>query len=396
MNIAYALLGSVTLCVPVEYITEMLNLCMDLGIPYTDFSADDDGVYLTFKLYLMKKLGKEADARGIEYTVKRKRGIPAFFARYKYRVGIFFGILAVAILTFVSRMFLWDITVTGNERLTSSYVLELLAHHGLSVGGYVSDLNTDRIENRLLMSTDEISWISINIRGNTAAVQIREAEREEREEVSVLPANLVASKAGLVEYVRIYEGNVVVSAGKYVEKGDLLVSGLFDSERAGFRYTRASGEVMARTTTEYYVEIPYEYETIRYTGEEKCDKYLNFFGFSINISKNSRKEGAFYDKISIVENCSLYGRDIPVELLTERYLEYERVRLTRTAEEAEELAYFELSSRLAEDADERTVIRKTVVPKVMEDRFVLMCSVVAIENIAQTQEFEIELDTKGN
>lgn len=396
MNISYALLGSVIICVPVEHITAMLNLCMYYSIPYTDFSADDEGVCLTFRLSAMKRLRKEAEARGIEYTVKRKRGVPAFFGRYKYRAGIFCGILAAVVLTLISRLFLWDISVTGNERLTSSEVKELLKLQGFSIGCYVPDLNTDRIENRILMSTDEISWISINIKGNTAVVQIREFEGEEREKTPTLPANLVAKKAGLVEYVRVYEGNVVVSAGKYVEKGDLLVSGLFDSERVGFRYTRAAGEVMARTTTEYYVEIPYEYEAIRYTGEEKCDKYLNFFGFSINISKNSRKEGAFYDKISIVENCSLYGRDIPVELLTERYLEYECVNLTRTAEQAEELAYFELSNRLAEDAEERTVIRKTVVPKVMEDRFVLMCSVVAIENIAQVREFDVELDAEGN
>ena len=99
--------------------------------------------------------------------------------------------------------------------------------------------------------------MSINIIGTHAEVQIREYEESKKEqETGVLGANIVAGKSGLVEDVRVYQGNVVVSSGMYVEKGDLLVSGLYDSERVGFRYTRASGEVMARTTSEILIEIP--------------------------------------------------------------------------------------------------------------------------------------------
>ena len=185
----------------------------------------------------------------------------------------------------------------------------------------------------------------------------------------------------------------MVGAGKYVNKGDLLVSGLFDSVQEGFRFTRASGEVFARTVEEFIIEIPYEYEGKEYTGVEYCDKYLIFFDYSMNILKNSGKDDALYDKINIVENCSLFGMiKTPLKIRKERYLEYSTVWKTRSPESAELLAYFELESKLSSLSSSATLIKKSITPYQREDRFILHCTIVLIENIAQTKEFDVDLD----
>ena len=112
----------------------------------------------------------------------------------------------------------------------------------------------------------------------------------------------------------------------------------------------------------------------------------------MNISKKGGNEGGFYDKIDIVEDYSILGViDTPFSLKTERYLEYETVSVTRTPEEAEELAYFSLECRLAALAEDTVLIKKTVTPMARDDRFMLHCVIVLIENIAQTSEFEVEL-----
>jgi similar to stage IV sporulation protein len=320
-----------------------------------------------------------------------RRGIPVIFERYKHRYGIIVGMLAALALVFLSCNFIWEIRVTGNESIPSAEIKEMLRGYGFSVGAYIPSVNTDRIENRVLMETDTVSWISVNITGTVAEVQIRERSAPELDDGDTSPANLGASKAGIIEEVRIYSGNVVVKAGQYVEKGALLVSGLYDSDRVGFRYTTASGAVLARTVSEYTVEIPYEYEKKCYSGEEIYDKYLNFFDYSINILKNSRKEGVFYDKIDIVENYSLLGAYLPpLERRTVKYMAYETVTMTRSVEEAEVLAYGKLSALLGEDADDRILIRKTVTPKIGDRSFSLHCVVVAIEDIARSSPFTVE------
>lgn len=391
MNLTYFLLGCVTVRADHDNIAALLNICMYYCIPYTDFTPENEGVRLTFRLSSFRKLKKEADARGISYEIVTRGGLPVSLNKYKYRFGIFLGVLLSVTLVFLSERFVWDINVAGNESITTGEVRELLAAEGFSVGTYIPHANTDRIENNILMNTDRISWMSINIIGTVAEVQIRELAAPKTEDAALTPANLIAKKAGLVENVRILRGNVVANAGKYVEKGDLLVSGLYDSLQLGIRHVRAAGQVFARTTTEFYVEIPYDYEEKVYIGDEYCDKNLNFFDYSINILKNSGKGEALYDKIDIVENfCFPDGKETPFGLHTVKYLEYETVKMRRTPEEAENLAYFELSQKLAEAAEDNTMLKKTVIPMVKEDSFVLMCSVVMIEDIAEVSEFVVE------
>ncbi len=396
MNLSYFFLGYVTVSVDYENITSLLNLCMYYCLPYSEFKTYDDCVKMNFRLSVFQKMREYADSRGIIYTVEKRRGLPCILERYKYRFGIFLGALSAAVLIFVSYMFVWDIDVTGNTTITSSEVKKLLREYGFSTGAYIPNANTDKIENQILIASERISWMSINIIGTVAYVEVREYEAPKSDEVSSRPANLIASKSGLVEEVRIWRGQVMTAAGKYVNKGELLVSGLYDSTQVGFRYTRASGEVFARTVNEFYIEIPFEYEENVYTGEEYCDKYLNFFDYSINISKKCGKEGALYDKISIIENCSLPGgAQTPFSFTSVKYLEYEKVKNKRTADQAERLAYFELEQKLSEMADGSIMISKSVTPSVHEDRYSLYCVVVLIENIAQTSEFDIDLEESG-
>ncbi len=392
MNLSYFFFGAVTVSADYENITQLLNLCMYYGIPYSKVLPSKEKVSLCFRLTAYRKMKKEARARGIVFSVDKMQGLPVFLDGCKYRFGLIIGIICALALVFFSHRFVWDIEVTGNQSLTSSEVKEVLAEHGFKIGSYMPRVNTDRIENKILITSDRISWISINLIGTIAEVQIRERETPDAESVVTKPANLIAKKSGVIEEVRIFRGKTVVSAGKYVNKGELLVSGLFDSVQVGFRYTRAAGEVYARTVDEFCIEIPYEYDEKVYTGAGYSNKYLNFFDFSMNISKNSGNEDSLYDKINIVEDFCLFGSvHTPISLKTERYLEYETVSATRTAEAAEELAYFELERRLSDIAEDTILVKKTVTPLIRDDRVILHCVIVLIEDIAAVSEFEVEL-----
>ncbi len=396
MNLAYTVLGSVTYRIRMQDAASILSFCMERQIPYTDFETNAEGISLTFRLSSRKTLEKWAESRKINLEETKKGGLPVFLFGYRFRFGLMAGMLISVFLVIMSGRFVRDISVVGNERISTASILEMLEDHGFSVGCYIPDVNTDKIENSLLKDSTELSWISINILGGKAEVQVREYENKPPKEPLGRPANLIAGKSGIIEEVRIYQGKVTVKAGDYVEKGDLIVSGLYDSERVGFRCTRANGSVLARTTTEYFVNIPFEYEGIEYTGEEYCDKYLIFFDYLINISKNCGKEGALYDKIDIVEDCRLPGGAVtPIEIHTVKYSEYKRVKLKRSKEEAEELAYLALSEKLSSLSEDSVLLKKSITPRVSEEGFSLYCVVVAIEDIAEVSEFDVDMKKLG-
>ena len=272
MNPSYFFLGGVKIFADYDNAAPILNLCMYYGIPYTKFTPTTNGVELVIRYSSFKKFKNEADARGIAFKVLKRRGFPALVDRYKLRIGAFVGILIAVVLVIASQSVIWDIEVVGNETVTTSEIRQLLREEGFFVGCYIPAANTDKIETRILVKSDVISWMSINIKGTVAEVQVRENVKPQEDDTPKKPANLVASKEGIIEEVRIFRGTLTVSPGQPVGKGTLLVSGFYEGERVGVMYTRAAGQVFARTKSEYYIEIPFEYEGKRYTGEEYYDK----------------------------------------------------------------------------------------------------------------------------
>ena len=391
MEILLFLLGGVTLRADFCCGTAILNVCMYYGIQYVKLKTLENGIEIKMRLSEFKRLKKLCEERDIGYEVVKEQGIPVILSRYRKRYGIALGVLLAIAGIIAAHQFVWSIEVEGNSSLTSAEVKALMAEHGFSAGSLISSANTDRIENAIMIDSSRISWMSINIIGTVAHVQIRENQAAPPKDTSTKPANLVAKKAGMVEEMRLFRGNAVVSAGRYVEKGQLLVSGLFDSQQLGFRYTRAAGMVMARTEEQFVIEIPYEYEQKVYTGQEYCEKYLNFFDFSINILKKGNKKGQFYDKIDIVEDCDLFGIiRTPFSKATVKYMEYETAMATRSEDEALTLAYRRLDELLGDVAEQRVVVKKTVSTVIGKDSVMLICTVVSIENIAEVAEFEVD------
>ena len=173
-------------------------------------------------------------------------------------------------------------------------------------------------------------------------------------------------------------------------EGDLLVGGLYDVEGGGIRYTRARGQVFARTERSFTEEIPLQYEKKKYTGEVKVEKYWIFFEKEIKFFGNNRKSKGKYDIIDTVEYFEFPDSvALPVGIRTVRYLTYEVTDAERTPEEAERLAYDRLRRRMETEPVEGTLLHKRLMAEWSEDRYVLRCTANFIENIAQTKEIEL-------
>ena len=246
------------------------------------------------------------------------------------------------------------------------------------------------IENRVLIESDEISWISVNIIGTVAEVEIREIEVEEERE-QYLASNIVAARDGQIELFEDVRGNIILNIGDYVRKGELIVSGLYDSQTQGIRYTDAKGRVLARTERDISVSIPLKYEKKRYTGRVFTEKYLIFFEKEIKIYTNAGNLYASCDTIDTVEYINFFSAgELPVGVRTVKHMEYVYEDAERTPEEAERLADYKLSCDLAALADDGELLRKSKVYRVTDTAYIIDCHIQRIENIAERREIKIE------
>ena len=394
MKIVYFLLGYACVYVKKDDVAWILNLCMHYSIPYTNFkSCEDGGVCLKFKEKDHRRLERLCYQNQIEICVCSRGGIPHILSRYKARAGIILGVICAFLMVIYFESFLWDIRISGNSSITSAQIIQTLDSYGVRIGVKKNKIDTHDIENKILIESDTISWISINIQGNIAQVEIRETAKG-GDAPKTKFANVVAKKSGIVEYTQIYNGNVAVRAGEYVNEGDLLIGGIYDSKRVGFRFTRAAGNVFARTVQEICVKIPLEYEEKQYSDKVNCEKSLNFFGFSLKISKKVWNSGELYDTIKRVEEYdAISGLRLPVFATKTSYYEYEYVKARRTPEAARELAYFELNRKI-EALGDVEIIKKSISTTVSDNELILVCTLTCIEDISTVSEFDVDLSLR--
>ena len=284
--------------------------------------------------------------------------------------------------------------MSGTETLTEETVVEELRKCGFGVGSYLPNLRVREIENRVLMASERIGWLSINIDGTVARVQIIEHIEGQNEGNNASsdkrPANLVATKDGQIEYLELYRGNAVVKSGQAVKAGELLVSGLYDSLTGSIRYTRAAGRVMARTEQTIRVEVPLSYEQKVYAEPVLQELTFHFFDFSKKIFKNSGNSNILCDIIKYNTYLGQLGSNrLPVSWSRTEAHPYVLETRERTTEEALELCYEKLSGELSALSGDVQLLQKEIVTEVREDSVILTCTVICIENIAEVQEFEI-------
>ncbi len=371
---------------------EVMNLCHTHGFVYRDFSFCDGYACFSCHPRVARRLCEACRARGIAVVEEPIRGLPGLLIRYRHRYGIFLGVLLFAAIVFFSGRVVWEIRVEGNERLDDSEVLEALHEQGLHVGSIRSRLDIDALENRVLLYSDDISWLSVNIVGTVANIELREVEVVPTPPPEYVAADLVAARGGVIEWFEDVRGNVAVEIGQEVGEGDLLVGGLYGEEGKPAHYTCARGKVFARTEHAFSVEIPMSYEKKVYTGRVWVEKYLIFFEKEVKFFANSGNSPMTCDTIDTVEYFQTHGgSSLPMGIRTVRYYEYVQTVTERSEEEAMELAYDTLRYRMeSELSDDAMLVRKRTHAEPTESAYVLHAYVECIENIAKTEEIKIE------
>ena len=368
---------------------DIFNAAHEYGIVYRNRRSEADTVAIECSLPAARRLKKICDARGIPLLSDTEHGVPHLLGKYRRRYGIFIGCVLCVALVILSGTAVWDVRIDGEKRLSEKQIIEELDACGLSIGTKTRSLDTDVIQTRMLIYSDDISWISINLIGTVAHVEIRESEPLPLEEPQLAAANLVASEDGEIVGFEDIRGDVAVRIGDIVNQGELLVSGIRDIELQGFVYKVASGKVYAKTKSVYSVDIPLKYEKKTYTDEVFEEKYLIFFNKEIKIYSNNRKNNISCDIIDTVEYANVLSMGkLPFGIRTVKYLPYGYESAERSKDEAIDLALFKLRS-LEEELGVSDVISKQLSGIFSDGAYRLECTAVSVKNIAVQKEIEI-------
>ncbi len=386
------LLGVYTLELPRAFCEDFLNLCMRYGFSCYDIAFSDDGKSVRVKIPArsIKNIKTACKMWQIRVKTVEFSGLPARILSYKGRWGLLFGAAISLAMFFLLQGLVWRIDIVGNERLTNAEIIESLSEQGLHVGSLIDALDTDSVEQRVMINDENIAWIAINIVGTVARVEVREVIDTDIKEKDTRPANIVALYDGQIVSLEIYSGFMNVKEGDFVRAGELLVSGIYKTDKAPIRYSRASGRIMARVSRSFEVEIPLVQLQKVPTGEKIEKKTLIFFGKSIKLFLNYGNLPSTCDIINYLYTFDPFSLgELPVALSVDTFYPYEIKETEISEEEAIEQAYDELRRLIDEQIPEAQILSKTLYGEFKDGKYILKCNITAVCNIAKTVEFEV-------
>jgi len=338
-EIVNRLRGQLRIRVESAFPERVLNLCGARDLAFWDLEWESAEAF-TCRIsrkdwHALRRAAKNLDC---QLTVVRREGAPYFLGRFRHRTALVTGLVASAMCLFLGSFFIWDFQVEGNDTVPTEVILRALEKNGVTLGTFGMSLNGEDLRNHVLLDVPELSWIAVNVSGCRANVQVRERIPAPEPVNKRIPTNVVARRAGLVLQVRALDGVTCVLPGTSVTEGQLLISGVEDTETLGARVLAGMGTVTARTWYTLHTTVPLTVENKEYTGKEKRTAALVLGTHRVKFFTNSSIEGAEYDKITTRQAWSLLGVPLPVTWVTETYRFYETVPAERTAVQAEQAA----------------------------------------------------------
>ncbi len=351
--------------------------------------AEDGSVTFIMRERDCRRFFVLAEEGEISFESSELHGLPVTLGFLRRRPMIPLGIVALLVWLFYSENLVWDIQIEGNTKTETAEIVSYLEELGFGIGTYYPSVNFNQLHANYVAGQEDIAWLSVYMHGTVAEVQVKELYRDER----VKPgentyANVVATEAGVVESVTVYEGQAAVKAGDIVTAGQVLISGVVEMKDGSIRYEYAAGEVICKTTDSAHIEIATEREKKVYTGHEKTKKSVKIFKNSINLFIKGGIEYATCDKIDMMEQLCPFGLiPLPVWVSTTVYKEYETFTVTVSPEVAAEDALRELHRLIEEKTDGAELTSQTVTTAFDNGVYTIDCLLYMLRDVGTTVEF---------
>ncbi|MBQ7390436.1 MAG: sporulation protein YqfD [Clostridia bacterium] len=326
----------------------------------------------------------------IRFTLSEPLGVPGFFIRGRKRYGLIFALILICVIYFLSSGLVWDVRVSGNETLSDQSIIDSLEQVGLGVGTSWRETDNSAIENELLMARNDIAWVSVVRRGTVAYVRIIETENVTYEQVPVPSySNVIADRDGVIEEITVKSGVAAVKVGDVVREGDVLISGVVETER-GVIFCRAEGCVRAKAVADVSVLATREIKINEPSDTSLAYVRAVLFKFSINIFKNYRNHENNCDIIEEIRNFTLFGGyKLPFKLEKGYYIEYSEATYTRTEEEMTKAARMELETRINTEFRDADILKLRTTGEFCNDGYRITSRVVYATEIGKESVIEV-------
>lgn len=320
-----------------------INLCSNRDILIWNMRQTNTGYEFYISLKAFRKLKPIVKKTKTMPRIKKRIGLPFLLYKYRKRKVFFGGIVVFFILLYTFSLFIWDITIEGQQAHTKELILKYLKSQEIYSGVLKKKVNCKAIEEALRLEYNDISWVSAEIKGTRMIIKITETNMPVIAEKLDAPCHIIAQKDGIITSIVTRKGKPLVQKGDIVKKGDILVSGVIEIIGDGELLMKkeacvSDADIKMKTFYNYKDKFSLKYNKKTYTLREKRGFEITILNKKIILYSPLKK----YSKYDIIEqeNTLKFGNNfyLPFKYTKSLYKEYEESNCIYTKEEAEAIA----------------------------------------------------------
>jgi similar to stage IV sporulation protein len=369
-------------------IERFINFCTKSGIKLWGIRKKNGVLYANVKAKKYKKLRTAVRKSHVRMHIVKRHGFPFIFNRYEARSGIMAGVILFLCIIIYLSCFVWTINISGNKGITTQEITQKLSDAGLKPGTFRLTLNTHQIEQEVMMKLPDLAWISINLKGSAANVELKERQYPPELVPYDEPCNVKASQTGQIIKLEAYEGMAVKKQGDTVNKGDIIVSGLIKEKSGILRIVHARAKVMAITVRTLEATENFKQSVNTDTGKNTSRYELELFGFSIPLYWGEAPQGNYTKSVNN-NSLTILGAELPFGLKTYEYREYKVQQIVLNEQEATKSAQKLLNDKEKMEFSGVKILEKSYVPQKKENGITIVGHYRCEENIAYEEEIKI-------
>ena len=326
---------------------EFLSYSLNSGIKIYDIENEEGILYAKTSPSQYFLLARMTRGFHVRIRITEKRGFWFTAYRYRNRYGIIAGLLAYGLVLLLCSGIVWDITITGNERISDESILEFLAENGIYPGASRKDLETTITELSAMLSFEDLAWISIESEGSRVNVKLNERIENAENGLSIsTPCNIVASRGGVIIEAEVYRGTMMYEVGSGVAEGDIIVSGIVNDGAGNISVNHADAKIIAEYEEEVsFYQLFNTMEKVK-TDEKIYSEYLKLFSFTFPQQNEQYIDGYTYTSDSY--EVRLFGIKMPWSRVVVEGTRMKDVEVSRTVNDVkrildQELEMYELN-----------------------------------------------------
>ncbi len=383
--------GYVIIFVEGYFLEKFVNICTRRQIFLWDIKKKKNSTMamkVSIKGFTM--LRPIAKKTGCRVRIIKKRGIPFVLSRYKKRKTFIAGGVLFVFLFYFMTSFVWTVEVTGNEKLDAKFIIDKVSEFGIKPGVFKYRVNPQDVANSLMLDLDELSWVSVVIKGTKAKIEVAEAVGKPKIVPKEIPCDIVATKDGVIKSLFVKAGLEGVKVGDTVKKDQVLITGTvpIKNQEGNARILHAIGDVIARTWYDGRQTVETKIIEKTRTGNTKDNISLVLFSKKIDLF---HKKDPFedYDRVDIEKSLSI-SEDLvlPFGMVIQRYYENSVLEKEIELDEAKKIAADSAYKQAYESVPKEAQIVNSNINFIEKEDGLLIAEVVieCLENIGYERE----------